>query len=82
VFCGASFIAWEINWRAFFNVVPRIPGKVATVFQFLVFLCFVGLEAIPQWLLILAIVSSVLSAIDYTVLFFKNNFYRAMKNQA
>jgi phosphatidylglycerophosphate synthase len=82
VFCGASFIAWEKNWRAFFNVVPRIPGKVATVFQFLVFLCFVGLEAIPQWLLILAIVSSVLSAIDYTYLFFKNNFYRAMKNQA
>lgn len=81
VFCGALLIAWEKNWRAFFNVVPRVLGKATTVFQFLVFLCFVGLESIPQWLLILTILFSVLSAIDYTYLFFKNNFYRAMKDQ-
>ena len=80
VFCGASFIAWEKNWLAFFNVVPRILGKVATVFQFLVFLSFVGLTMIPQWLLILAILFSVLSAVDYSYFFIKNNFYRAMKN--
>jgi len=80
VFCGASFVTWEKNWRAFFNVVPRIPGKIATVFQFLVFLSFVGLNTIPNWLLVLTIIISVLSALDYLYLFFKNNFYREMKD--
>jgi len=76
VFLGASFVAWEKNWQAFFNVVPRILGKVTTVFQFMVFLCFLGLEAIPFWLLSVTMLISVLSAIDYTRLFFKHNFYR------
>ena len=80
VFCGATFIAWEKNWRAFFNVVPRILGKVATVFQFLVFLSFVAMNLIPHWLLALTLMFSILSAIDYLYLFFKNNFYRAMKD--
>ncbi|MCP5244466.1 MAG: CDP-alcohol phosphatidyltransferase family protein [Burkholderiales bacterium] len=80
VFCGATFVALEKNWHAFFNVVPRIPGKVATVFQFLVFISFFGLNMIPQWLLVLTIILSVLSAIDYIYLFFKNNFYRDTKN--
>ncbi|WP_177167697.1 CDP-alcohol phosphatidyltransferase family protein [Nitrosomonas marina] len=80
VFCGATFIAWEKNWRAFFNVIPRVPGKIATVFQFLVFLSFVGLHMIPQWLLILTIVMSVVSALDYVQLFVKNDFYRGMRN--
>jgi len=80
VFCGALFVAWEKNWRAFFNVVPRVLGKVATVFQFMVFMCFVGLDVIPQWVLFCAITFSVLSAVDYTYLFFKHNFYREIKN--
>ena len=80
VFCGASFIAWEKNWRAFFNVVPRIFGKIATVCQFLVFLSFVGLNMIPDWLLALAIVISILSAVDYLYQFFINNFYREMRD--
>lgn len=80
VFCGALFVAWEKNWRAFFYVVPRILGKVATVFQFMLFLSFVGLNMIPQWLLVSAILVSVLSAVDYTYLFFKNNFYREVRD--
>ncbi|MCB1948574.1 CDP-alcohol phosphatidyltransferase family protein [Nitrosomonas sp.] len=80
VFCGAAFIALEKNWRAFFNVVPRILGKITTVFQFLVFLSFVGLQVIPQWLLVLTITLSVCSAFDYIYLFVKNNFYRNMRN--
>lgn len=80
VFCGAAFIAWEKNWQAFFNVVPRIPGKITTVCQFLVFLSFVGLNTIPYWLLALTIMVSILSAIDYLYQFYKNNFYREMKN--
>ncbi|WP_218141607.1 hypothetical protein [Nitrosomonas sp. Nm51] len=68
------------NWRAFFNVVPRIPGKMTTVFQFLVFLSFAGLHMIPQWLLVIIIILSILSALDYIYLFVKNNFYRGMRN--
>ena len=80
VFCGATFVTFEKNWHAFFNVVPRILGKVATVFQFLVFLSFVGLGMISHWLLVLTIIFSVLSAVDYIYLFFKNNFYREIDN--
>ena len=80
VFLGASFIAWEKNWQAFFNVVPRILGKVTTVLQFMVFLCFIGLETIPLWLLGLTIAISLLAAIDYLYLFFKHNFYREWNN--
>lgn len=82
VFCGATLIAWERNWQAFFNVVPRILGKLSTVFQFLVFLSFVGLNMIPQWLLLSTIVISTLAAVDYTYLFVKNDFYRAMKSRS
>lgn len=81
VLCGASFVAWEQNWQAFFNVVPRILGKLSTVFQFLVFLSFVSLDMIPDWLLASAIVMSILAAIDYSHLFFKNNYYRTIKSR-
>lgn len=76
VFLGASFVAWEKNWHAFFNVVPRILGKVTTVFQFMVFLSFLVLGTVPLWLLGLTMAISVLSALDYSYLFLKHDFYR------
>ncbi|SEQ96513.1 hypothetical protein SAMN05421690_100498 [Nitrosomonas sp. Nm51] len=53
---------------------------MTTVFQFLVFLSFAGLHMIPQWLLVIIIILSILSALDYIYLFVKNNFYRGMRN--
>ena len=76
VFLGASYLAIKENWRPFFNVRPRILGKVATTFQFILILSVLVLKDFNIWILYSTVGISIAAGIDYLYLLRKNNFYR------
>jgi phosphatidylglycerophosphate synthase len=79
VFFGALFLFREHNLKPFFNIEPRMLGKIATTFQFAFLISLVHFQEIFYELLWLTILFSLLSGIDYLVLLFKNDFYRSKK---
>jgi cardiolipin synthase (CMP-forming) len=78
VFFGALYILFvEKNWKIFFNVHPRILGKVATVLQFILITDYLYFKMFHGWILFPTIIVSVISGADYLYLLFKRNFYRS-----
>ena len=76
VLLGAIFLAIEKNWKPFFNVKPRIPGKVATSFQFAFLLSVLYFNELNWWILYPTIVLSIAAGLEYLYLLKVNNFYR------
>lgn len=67
------YITWNKKWYAFKAMEARISGKIATGGQFILFLTVIF---VPKWVaasLFLASFCSIISAIDYSVVFRKKS---------
>ena len=69
----AAYVAGKRDWPAFRRLVPRLPGRLTTGFQFALFLVIVIWPQTPfaTLVLILTVLCSLLAASDYLGLFVK-----------
>lgn len=69
-------VALEGNWKAFLHVTPRMLGKLTTTFQYVVLILYFCFHKIFDEMLVLTAIVSIVSSVDYLVLYFKNDRYR------
>lgn len=65
----AAYLAWCRAWPEFTRMAARQPGKVTTVFVYLLMLVLLLAPAHAGWVLWPAILCSILAAVDYLLLF-------------
>jgi phosphatidylglycerophosphate synthase len=69
----AAYVTARRDWPAFRRLVPRLPGRLTTGFQFALFLAIVIWPQTPfaTFVLVLTVLCSLLAALDYFQLFGK-----------
>ncbi len=67
----AAYVAWRRDWGAFGRLVPRLPGKLATGFQFALIATLLLWPGTPLGILVFAlcVLVSLAAGADYLALF-------------
>jgi CDP-diacylglycerol--glycerol-3-phosphate 3-phosphatidyltransferase/cardiolipin synthase len=67
----AAYVTYRRDWPAFRRLVPRLPGKLTTGFQFALFLTLLIWPETPfaTFVFVVTAICSVVAALDYLALF-------------